>query len=153
MLIKLYQSIYLKDCYCTLNRPLPTETFIAKPKIDHADFMSETWRIMKPQHCVEYLKCLIERSLSVALYLKSDPSKPVSWAFVSSFGHINGVYTVEEHRRKGYSRVTVLCLIKQILGANMMPLYGAHLNNIPSLNLCTSLGFVEVCEMTCEKYS
>ena len=95
----------------------------------------------------------IEKSLSVALYLKSDPSKPVLWAFVSSFGHINAVYTVPEHGRKGYSRVTVLSLTKQILEANMTPLYGVYLNNIPSVNLCISLGFVEACDMAFEIYS
>ena len=115
--------------------------------------MSEVWDLLKPQHSVEYFKYLIEKSFSVALYLKSDPSKPVSWAFVSSFGHINAVYTVEEHRRKGYSRVTVLRLTKQILEANMIPLYGAYLSNIPSVNLCNGVGFVEACDMAFEKYS
>ena len=134
-------------------RYLPEGTFIAKPKLDHATFINEAWNLLRPQHGIEYLKYLIEKSFSVALYLEDDPSRPVSWAFVSNFGQINAVYTVEEHRRKGYSRIMVLCLIKQMLEANMTPLYGVYLCNTPSFNLCTGLGFVEANDMAFEIYS
>ena len=136
-----------------LYRSPPKGTFIAKPKLDHASFINEAWNVLKPQHGIEYLKYLIKKSFSVALYLEDDPSRPVSWAFVSNFGQINAVYTVEEHRRKGYSRIMVLCLLKQMLEADMTPLYGVYLHNTPSINLCTSLGFVEASDMAFEIHS
>ena len=125
-------------------RPCPRGTFTARLKSEHASFISEIWDLFKPQHCLEYVQNIIEKSFSVGLFLEDDPSQPVSWAFVSNFGHINGVYTMEKHRRKGYSRVTVLCLMKQMLEADMIPVYGAYPHNTPSIKLCIGLGFVEV---------
>ena len=124
-------------------RPCPKGTFTARLTSKHANFISEIWDLFKPQHRQEYVKNIIEKSISVGLFLETDPSQPVSWAFVSNFGHINGVHTMEKHRRKGYSRVTVLCLMKQMLEADMVPLFGVYSHNIPSIKLCTSLGFVE----------
>ena len=115
--------------------------------------MSNAWDILKPQDSLEYIKYLIENCLSVGLFLESDPSLPVSWAFVSNFGQINGLYTVEEHRRKGYGRVTVLSLMKQILETNMIPLYGVISHNAASLKLCMDLNFVEAGDMAAEMYS
>ena len=79
----------------------------------------------------------------MGLFLEDDSSQPVSWAVLSNYGHIIHVYTVEQHRRKGYSRVTMLCLMRQILEANMTPMLEIEVNNIPSVKLNTALGFVE----------
>ena len=121
----------------------PKGTFIANLKVDHASFISEIYYFFPPQHRLGFIKNLIENCLSVGLFLETDPSQPVSWASLSNFGHISAVCTVEEHRRKGYSRVTMLYLMKQILVANMMPIALIELHNTPSSQLFTSLGFVE----------
>ena len=89
----------------------------------------------------------------MGLFLEADQSQPISWAFLSNFGHINAVYIVEEHRRKGYSRVTMLHLMKQMLEANMIPVVGIDVENTPSMELCTGLGFVEAFDTTCISYS
>ena len=92
---------------------------------------------------MQYFKYLIDNCFSVGLFLEVDSSQPVSWAVLSNFGHVVHVYTVEQHRRKGYSRVTMLCLMEQILEANMTPLVEIAENNTPSFKLNTGLGFVE----------
>ena len=138
--------------YCVCCRPCPKGTFTAKLKVDHAGFISKIWSIFKPQQRLEFFKNLIENCFSVGLFLEADPSQPVSWAFLSNFGHIIAVHTVEEHRRKGYSRVTMLCLMKQILEADMIPVLHIAVHNTPSFKMCTGLGFVEAFETTCILY-
>ena len=132
-------------CVC---RSCPQGTFTARLNSEHESFITEIWNVFEPQCRQEYLKNIIAKSFSVGLFLESDPSQPVSWAFVSNFGQINGVYTMEKHRRKGYSRVTVLCLMKQMLEADMVPAFGVYLQNTPSIKLCTGLGFVEAFHVT-----
>ena len=129
-------------------RPCPRGTFTARLKSEHANFISEIWDLFKPQQRLEYVKNIIEKSFSVGLFLEDDPSQPISWAFVSNFGQINCVHTMEKHRRKGYSRVTVLCLMKQMLEADMIPVFGVFPYNTPSIKLCTGLGFVEAFHVT-----
>ena len=136
MYIYIYYIIY--TC-----RSCPKGTFIARLKVDHASIVSEVWDLFKPQYRQEYIKNLIENCFSVGLFLEDDPSQPVSWAFLSNFGQINAVHTIEKHRRKGYSRVTILCLMKYMLEADMIPLFGVYPHNTPSIKLCTGLGFVE----------
>ena len=68
-------------------------------------------------------------------------------------GQINAVYTLEEHRRKGYSRATMLCLMEQILEADMAPALGIDVSNTPSIELCNKLSFVETFDTTVTLYS
>ena len=78
----------------------------------------------------------------MGLFLESDPSQPVSWAFLSSFGYISGVHTLKDYRRNGYNRVVSLCLTEKILQANLMPLAAVDVHNTPIINLRDELGFV-----------
>ena len=93
----------------------PKGTFTATLKVDHTYFINKFWKAFKPQDQLEFLKYVIENCISVGLFLDDDPSQPVSWAFLSNFVHITAVYTLKKHQRKGYSRVTMLCLMEQIL--------------------------------------
>ena len=138
---------------CLLCRLCPKGTFTAKLKVDHANFIYEFWKFFEPQVRLRYFQYLIDNSFSVGLFLEDNPSQPVSWAVLSNYGHIICVYTVEEHRRKGYSRATMLCLMQQILEADMTPILEIELHNIPSIKLNTGLGFVESLVATWILYS
>ena len=129
--------------YNEIYRSCSQGTFTAKLKVDHAGCISELWKYFRPHNRLQYFKYLIDNCFSVGLFLEDDSSQPVSWAVLSNYGHIIHVYTVEQHRRKGYSRVTMLCLMQQILEANMTPMLEIEVNNIPSVKLNTALGFVE----------
>ena len=130
-------------CFMYVCRSCPKGTFTAKLKVDHAYLINKFWDHFEPQDELEFLEYVIENCISVGLFLEDDPSQPISWAFLSNFGHINGVYTSEEHRRKGYGRVTMLCLMEQILKADMVPVLDIKVKNALSIKLCTELGFVE----------
>ena len=104
-----------------LCRSCPEGTFTAKLKVDHANLISKSYNYCKLQDRVQYFKYLIENCITVGLFLETNSSQPVSWAVLSNYGHIINIYTVEEHRKKGYSRVTMLCLMQQMLEADMTP--------------------------------
>ena len=109
---------------------------------DHEHLISKSWRIFEPDDCLQYLKYVFEKCISVGVFLESDPSQPVSWAFLSSFGYISGVHTLKEYRRNGYNSVVSLCLTEKILEANLMPLAAVDVQNTPIINLRDELGFV-----------
>ena len=109
--------------------------------VDHAYLVSKFWKLFEPGDCLQYLKYTFEKSISVGLFLKSDPSQPVSWTFLSSFGFISGVHTLKEHRMEGYSRVVTLYLIEKVLEANMMPFGAINVHN--PIDLSKGVGLVE----------
>ena len=126
---------------------------MAALKVDHASFISVSYDYCELQNRVKYFQYLIKNSFSVGLFLEVDSSRPVSWAVLSNYGHIIHFYTVEEHRRKGYGRMTMLRLMRKILEANMVPVLEIDIHNIPSVKLNTGLGFVESFDSTWTLYS
>ena len=111
------------------------------------------WKLFEPQDCLQYLRYLIENCISAGLFLEADPSQPVSWALLSNHGHIMCLYTLEEHRRKDYARVTMLYLMRQMLEINIMPVAEVDIMNAPSAKLHSKLGFVESFDVTWILYS
>ena len=89
------------------------------------------------------VKYFIKNRPSVGMFLKSDPTHPVSWSLLSNYGHIMHLYTLEEHRGKGYGRIVVLSLMEQILEDGLVPAAEIEVGNLASVKLFTQLGFVE----------
>lgn len=134
-------------------RSCPKGVFLAKLKVSHASFISESYNYCKLQDRVQYFTYLIEHCFSVGLFLEADLSQPVSWALLSNYGHIIHIHTVKEHRRKGYSRMTMLCLMQQILEADMTPVLEINVHNAASVKLNTGLGFIESYDSTWTLYT
>ena len=89
------------------------------------------------------IKYVIKTCESVGVFLKSDPTHPVSWSLLSNFGHIMHVYTLVEHRGKGYGRITVVSLMQQILKAGLTPALDVVVGNVVATKLYKRLGFIE----------
>ena len=109
---------------------------------DHAYLVSKSWRIFEPDDCLQYLKNILKNCISVGVFLESDPSQPVSWAFLSNFGYISGSHTVKDYRRNGYHRLVSLYLTEKILEAKLMPLAAVDVHNTPIINLADELGYL-----------
>ena len=86
-------------------------------------------------------------------FLESDPSQPLSWAFMTNFSSMNAAYTLEKHRRKGYSRITMLCLLEKVLKNGMIPLGGVDIQNTPPVKMFADVGLVEAFDTTWMLYS
>jgi len=118
--------------------------FVSALKSDHAKDICGSWNYCQLPDRIKYFKYLINNCNSVGVFLKSDSSKPVSWAVLGNYGHIIHIHTIEEHRRKGYSRIVMLSLMQQMLEAGMTPVLEIFTKNVASFQLNTSLGFVEL---------
>ena len=106
---------------------------------EHAEFISEFCDEMR----AKMVKYFVKNCPSVGVFLKSDPTHPVSWSLLSNYGYIRNLYTLEEHRGKGYGKIVVLSLMEQILEAGFVPAVGIEEENVVSAKLFTELGFVE----------
>ena len=118
-------------------------SYIDKLKPEHAGFIDGFWICGEPEARTKILKYDIENRPSVGVFLKSDPTHPVSWSLLSNYGQIRHLYTLEEHRRKGYGKIVVLSLMEQILEAGLVPAVDIAVGNVASVKLFTQLGFVE----------
>ena len=136
-----------------VHRSCPKGVFTARLKMDHANFISHYWKFFKPEDRLQYLKYVFENCISVGTFLESDPCQPISWAFMSSFGSMNATFTLEEHRRKGYSKITMLCLMEKMLKDGMIPVAGVNKENTASIRLVTGIGLVEAFDTTWILYS
>ena len=124
-------------------RSCPEGAFVAKLKPEHAGFISGFWIHGDPEICTKLFKYIIKTCITVGVFLKSDPTHPVSWSLLSNFGHLMHVYTLVEHRRKGYCRITVVSLMQQMLKAGLTPALEIVVGNVAAEKLYIGLGYVE----------
>ena len=92
-----------------------------------------------------YVRSRIEQGHAYAVY---DGDRPVAWAFlhfetpeVSMMGFL---HALEPYRGKGYARAVSAALVKDILARGKIPALHVKTDNVPSLELSTSLGFHRV---------
>ena len=92
-----------------------------------------------------YVRGRIEAGHAFAVY---DGGKPVAWAFehfeTPKVGMMGFLHVLETHRRKGYARSVASALAKDILRRGKIPALHVKTDNVPSLELTSSLGFHRV---------
>jgi len=126
----------------------PENVYITNLKVENVKFICEFWKYRKLENRIRYFQRLIkQRFVSVGVFLKGNPTQPVSWALCAEIGHIRHVYTLAEHRRKGYAKIAVLAVMKKMLEAGITPeleVYTAEdPESVAAVKLFTELGFVE----------
>ena len=125
-------------------RSCPENVYVSKLKSENIKFISKYWKYGKVEERIKYFERLCEKCGSIGIFLKDSPSQPISWAVCSKFGHIKHVYTLPEHRRKGYAKITVLSIMKEMMEIGMTPeLEILDTGNTAAVKLFTELGFVE----------
>ena len=67
--------------------------------------------------------------------------KLISWAYVSVDGGIHAVYTMEEFRGKGYGKLTVKYLCKEMAVNGLIPLVHVETENAVSRSMMEGIGF------------
>jgi len=128
--------------------------FVSKLQPEHAEFIGDFWvRVnSKPEACTELVRYSIKTCDSLGLFLESDPTHPVSWSILSNYSHLVHTYTLEEHRRKGYSRIVLLSLMRQVLEAGLTPALEIVVGNAAPVKLVTEIGFVESFNATWKQF-
>ncbi|XP_065890327.1 uncharacterized protein [Dysidea avara] len=122
----------------------PENAYVAKLKAENMKFICGFWKYGKLEDRITYFEGLREKCGSIGIFLKDSPSQPVSWALCSKFGHIKHLYTLPEHQGKGYAKITVLSIMKDMMEIGVTPeLEIVDTGNIVAVKLFSELGFVE----------
>ncbi|MFQ5914326.1 MAG: GNAT family N-acetyltransferase [Nitrospinota bacterium] len=74
--------------------------------------------------------------------------QPVAWALVHYDGSIGMVYTLEEHRRKGYARAVVSALVEERFRSGRAPFCFIVDGNQASVRLFQGLGFFRQADLS-----
>ncbi|XP_007934478.1 glycine N-acyltransferase-like protein 3 [Orycteropus afer afer] len=78
-----------------------------------ADLLNRTWSRGGNEQSLRYIANLISCFPSVCI--RDDRGRPVSWSITDQFATICHIYTLPEHRRKGYSQLITLTLFRKML--------------------------------------
>ena len=59
---------------------------------------------------------------SIGIFLRSQPSNPVSWVTYSDYGHAGFMYTIPEYRGYGLGSIAMATLYSNLLDNHFVPL-------------------------------
>lgn len=99
----------------------------------------------KHQGYYEMIEASIKLCSSGGVFLASNETekswKLVSFAVALPFGSIHAFHTEPDHRRKGYGKITMKILAKNIAKAGRIPLVQIYKTNDGSKSLNEGIGF------------
>ena len=119
-------SVFTVKCYNNNNTyRLDAEIyFIDKLTVDHVDYITDHWTDKnKPIPIIQrYLQSIFTMyDFSIGIFLRSQPSYPVSWAIYSDYGHIVFLHTIPKYRKKGFSGILLPTLYSNLLDHQLIP--------------------------------
>lgn len=123
----------------TVDREL--ESRITSLDLSHIDLVNNTWKYGRNERGYRNIKNLISNFHSCCI--KDEQGQPVSWILTYDYCALGILYTLPEHRGKGYAKVLVCALAKK-LHADGFPLFCfIEEDSTVSYKLFKSLGFTE----------
>ncbi|XP_029963246.1 glycine N-acyltransferase-like protein 3 [Salarias fasciatus] len=135
--------LYLPEVSC-LHSPATDselESRISSLKPSHVSLVNQTWKFGGNQQGYNYIRHLISNFPSCCIM--DEHGQPVSWIMVYDYGALGVLYTLPEHRGKGYAKVLISTLAKNLL-AERHPVYCCiEEDNSLSYKLFKNLGFIE----------
>ncbi len=129
---------YPENKYTTVSKPDSTLVFTPLRAQD-AELVNTTWKYGDAD-TLPFVKHLIETKITVGLF---HEQKLVSWGLCQEYDAIGMMYTLEEHRRKGYARQVVLKMMELLLEKNIQPFGYITQENEASRNMFKRIGFEE----------
>lgn len=113
-------------------------------KISEAAIVNEYYTY-KDEDSLEYIEsCIKNRPTSV---IRDENGKPISWAVIREDGSLGIMYTLKEHRSKGYAVSVSVDLAKKAFDLGIIPYVHIVKGNTPSVNLAKSIGFKYHCDV------
>ncbi|XP_063047150.1 glycine N-acyltransferase-like protein 3 [Engraulis encrasicolus] len=117
------------------------ESRISSLTESHIDLVNKTWKFGGDEKGYNIVKNLIRNFPSYCIV--DDSNQPVSWMLLYDYCALGLLYTMPEHRGKGYAKTLITHMSKQ-LHAQGYPVYCfIEEDNAASLRLFRSLGFTE----------
>ncbi len=124
-----------------------------KPTLDHevcslsvqdADIVNEYYTY-KEEGSLQYIQeCIANRPSSV---IRDAEGKPLSWALIREDGSMGVMYTLKEHRSKGYALSVSHDLASKAVNLGLTPFVHIVKGNTASVNLAKSIGFKHYCDV------
>lgn len=133
--------LHLPDISHLVSADSDLESRITSLDLSHVDLVNNTWKYGGNERGYRNIKNLITNFPSCCL--KDEQGQPVSWILTYDYCAIGMLYTLPEHRGKGYAKVLVSALAKR-LHAEGFPVYCyIEEDSTVSYKLFKKLGFTE----------
>ncbi|CAN9499948.1 unnamed protein product [Ophioblennius macclurei] len=117
------------------------ELRISPLNLSHVDLVNQNWKFGGNQQGYNNIKNLIINFPSCCVM--DEQGQPVSWLLVYDYCALGILYTLPEHRGKGYAKALISFMAKKLF-AESYPVYCfIEEGNTLSYNLFKSMGFIE----------
>jgi len=104
------------------------------------------WKYSLPDSAT-YLQQIIEHRPSACI--RSDKGDLEAWVATHMDWAVGLVFTFEAHRKKGHARRLVAAISREIMKRGVTPYANIVVDNVPSVALFSSAGFVEEDGLVC----
>ncbi|XP_077439098.1 glycine N-acyltransferase-like protein 3 [Vanacampus margaritifer] len=109
--------------------------------LSHAHLVNQTWKFGGDE--TGYKKIVRQISNFPSYCITDGQGQPVSWLLLHEYMAIGVLYTLPEHRHKGYATVLVYTMAQRLLAEGYPVFCYVEENNIVPYKLFKSLGFIE----------
>lgn len=117
------------------------ESRISSLNISHVDLVNKTWKFGGDKQSFRKIEHFISNLPTCCI--TDSHGQPVSWILLYDYCAMGLLYTMPEHRGKGYAKVVVSTMAKRLF-AEGYPVYSfIEVENEVSYRLYKSLGFTE----------
>ncbi|KAK9541747.1 hypothetical protein VZT92_001768 [Zoarces viviparus] len=143
---KVYALVHLLYLPDSSHLPTPAadselESRISSLNLSHVDLVNKTWKFGGNKQGYMNIKNLISNFPSCCI--TDDQGQPVSWILVYDYCALGILYTLPEHRRRGYAEVLVSTMARR-LHTEGYPVYCfIEEDNMVSYKIFKNLGFIE----------
>nr|XP_057914891.1 glycine N-acyltransferase-like protein 3 [Doryrhamphus excisus] len=117
------------------------ESRISSLMISNADLVNQTWKFGGDKQGYNKIKSLISNLPSCCI--TDDQGEPVSWILMYEYLAMGMLYTLPEHRQKGYAKVLVHTMAQKLFDQGYPVFSYIEEDNVVSYKLFKSLGFIE----------
>lgn len=121
-------------------KPNPKENrLVRKLEVTDAVKMNEHYTYQS-EDSLQYIEDVINRSIGFGIEVEGDL---VSWIVQHLDGSLGIMYTLEEHRRKGYADILTAHLLKAVMENDDIPYIHIRTDNMTSMLLAEKNGFTK----------
>ncbi|XP_061601023.1 glycine N-acyltransferase-like protein 3 isoform X1 [Cololabis saira] len=139
----LVHLLYLPDISYLLSPPADSEleSRISSLNVSHTDLVNKTWKFGGDEKGYWNIKNLISNFPSCCI--TDIQGQLVAWMLVYNYCALGMLYTLPEHRGKGYAKVLISTMAKKLLSEGYPVYCFIEEENKVSYSLFKTLGFIE----------
>lgn len=116
------------------------ESKVSSLSLSHVELVNQTWKFGRNQQGYNLIKNLITNFPSCCII--GEQGQPVSWIMVYDYGALGILYTLPEHRGKGYAKVLICTMAKKLVAESRPVFCFIEEDNTSSYKLFKDMGFV-----------